>query len=91
MKTDELYGNLFKKTKYQKLQNSLHGYELKPLPSLLAKTNLMFHGIEVPSIFQGNSLLKDGDKALDDIESLNHKMDVLVMRRLVLWLPNMVI
>jgi type I restriction enzyme M protein len=30
------------------LQNQIHGIEVKPLPHLLATTNLMLHGIETP-------------------------------------------
>lgn len=54
------------------LQNSIYGQELKPLPYLLATTNLMFHDIEVPNIIRGNSLA-------DDVRYPKEKMDVLVM------------
>jgi len=32
----------------KRLQASIHGYEKKPLPHLLATTNLILHGIDVP-------------------------------------------
>lgn len=54
------------------LQNSIYGQELKPLPYLLATTNMMFHDIEVPNIIRGNSLATD-------VRYPKQKMDVLVM------------
>lgn len=33
----------------QQLQNSIHGIEKKPLPHLLATTNMFLHGIEIPA------------------------------------------
>ena len=33
----------------QALQNTIHGVEKKPLPHLLATTNMILHGIDVPS------------------------------------------
>lgn len=42
------------------LQNQIHGVEKKQLPHLLCVTNLMLHGIEVPSnIKHGNTLAKN--------------------------------
>lgn len=38
------------------LQNSIIGYELKPLPYKLAVTNLMLHGVEVPKVTYADSL-----------------------------------
>ena len=35
---------------FEKLQNCIHGVEKKPLPHMLATTNMILHGIEVPSI-----------------------------------------
>lgn len=54
------------------LQDSIHGVEKKPLPHMLAMTNLMLHGIDVPSnIRRDNTLsrpLKDyGPKDRVDI------------------------
>jgi type I restriction enzyme M protein len=31
-----------------KLENAIHGYELKPLPHMLAVTNMILHGIDTP-------------------------------------------
>ncbi|WP_036253656.1 class I SAM-dependent DNA methyltransferase [Methylobacter sp. BBA5.1] len=43
----------------QALQASIHGVEKKPLPHLLATTNMILHGIEVPSqIRHDNTLAK---------------------------------
>ncbi len=39
-----------------KLQNSIRGVEKKPLPHMLATTNMILHGIEVPSIHHDNLL-----------------------------------
>lgn len=39
------------------LQNSIYGFDKKPLPHLLCITNMILHGIEVPSnIHRGNAL-----------------------------------
>ena len=39
------------------LQESIHGVEKKPLPHMLALTNMMLHGIDVPTnILHGNTL-----------------------------------
>ena len=41
------------------LQNSIHGVEKKPLPHMLAMTNMMLHGIDVPTnIRHDNTLAK---------------------------------
>lgn len=40
------------------LQNSITGVEKKPLPHMLATTNLILHGIEIPSIQHDNLLGK---------------------------------
>lgn len=40
------------------LQNSIRGVEKKPLPHMLATTNLILHGIEVPTIDHDNYLNK---------------------------------
>lgn len=58
------------------LQDSIHGVEKKPLPHMLAMTNLMLHGIDVPSnIRHDNTLsrpLKDyGPKDRVDIVITN--------------------
>ena len=56
----------------QTLQSSIHGVEKKPLPHMLAMTNLMLHGIDIPTnIRHDNTLsrpLKDyGSKDRVDI------------------------
>ena len=38
------------------LQNNIRGVEKKPLPHMLATTNMILHGIEVPSIDHDNLL-----------------------------------
>lgn len=43
----------------KQLQNSVHGMELKPLPHMLATTNLILHDIEVPDISYEDSLLSN--------------------------------
>ncbi len=42
----------------EKLQNGIRGVEKKPLPHMLATTNLILHGIEVPTIDHDNLLNK---------------------------------
>lgn len=43
----------------KQLQNSVRGMELKPLPHMLATTNLILHDIEVPDISYEDSLLQN--------------------------------
>lgn len=40
----------------EQLQNNIRGVEKKPLPHMLATTNMILHGIEVPSIDHDNLL-----------------------------------
>lgn len=40
------------------LQNSIHGVEKKPLPHMLAMTNLMLHDIDVPSNIRHDNTLR---------------------------------
>jgi len=40
-----------------KLQNSIHGVEKKPLPHMLAMTNMMLHGIDVPTNIRHDNTL----------------------------------
>jgi type I restriction enzyme M protein len=40
-----------------KLQNQIHGVELKPLPHLLAITNLILHGVEIPQQIRRGDML----------------------------------
>lgn len=46
-------------TQRQQLQNTVHGFELKPLPHMLAVTNLVLHDIEVPDVSYEDSLLRN--------------------------------
>jgi len=46
-------------TQRQQLQNTVHGFELKPLPHMLAVTNLILHDIEVPDVSYEDSLLRN--------------------------------
>jgi len=41
----------------KKLQNSIYGVEKKPMPHLLATTNMLLHGIEVPSNIKHDNTL----------------------------------
>lgn len=41
------------------LQDSVRGIELKPLPHMLALTNLILHDIEVPNIFYDDALSRE--------------------------------
>ena len=48
-----------KPAELKELKNSIRGVEKKPLPHVLCATNMMVHGIEVPSnILNGNTLAK---------------------------------
>jgi type I restriction enzyme M protein len=40
------------------LQNSIHGVEKKPMPHMLAMTNLMLHGIDVPTNVRHDNTLR---------------------------------
>lgn len=48
------------------LQNAIKGIELKPLPHMLALTNLILHDIEVPNIVYDDALSKE-------LTSITHK------------------
>ena len=41
------------------LSNSIHGYRKKPLPHMLAMTNMMLHGIDVPTNIRHTNTLGD--------------------------------
>jgi type I restriction enzyme M protein len=58
------------------LQKSITGIEKKPLPHLLAITNLILHDIEVPNIRRDNSL----SRPIRDI-SQKDRVDVIIMMR----------
>ena len=57
----------------KELQKSIHGIEKKPLPHLLATTNMILHDIEIPDIRHDNSLAKP----IKDI-SASEMVDVVV-------------
>ena len=44
----------------KRLQESIHGVEKKPLPHMLAMTNMMLHGIDVPSQIERKNTLGVG-------------------------------
>lgn len=52
------FGNIENTRDFEILQNTIRGWEKKPLPYLLATTNLILHGIEVPQIEHKNSLTR---------------------------------
>lgn len=41
----------------RKLQNAIHGVELKPLPHLLAMTNMILHGVDTPKHLRRGDML----------------------------------
>jgi type I restriction enzyme M protein len=49
-------GKITSTEELQTLQTTINGWEKKPLPYLLAMTNLLLHDIETPKIKHGNSL-----------------------------------
>ena len=50
------FGNIQTTDDWNTLQTSIRGWEKKPLPYLLATTNLILHDIEVPQLEHKNSL-----------------------------------
>ncbi len=52
----EHYGKIESTEDYKTIQQSLQGIEKKPFPYLLAVTNLLTHGIDVPNISHDNTL-----------------------------------
>jgi type I restriction enzyme M protein len=57
----------------QQLQNCIQGVEKKPLPHMLATTNLILHGIEVPVIQHDNLLSRSWTEW-----SNKHRVDVII-------------
>jgi type I restriction enzyme M protein len=57
----------------QQLQNCITGVEKKPLPHMLATTNLILHGIEVPVIQHDNLLNRSWTEW-----SNKHRVDIIV-------------
>ncbi|MBP6256914.1 SAM-dependent DNA methyltransferase [Patescibacteria group bacterium] len=56
------------------LQESIHGIELKPLPHLLATTNLMLHGIDIPINLRHDDSLS---KPIKDI-TIRDQVDIIL-------------
>ena len=52
------FGSITSTEELAMLQKSINGWEKKPLPFLLAMTNLILHDIEIPSLKHQNSLSK---------------------------------
>ncbi|WP_322549666.1 N-6 DNA methylase [Flavobacterium psychraquaticum] len=66
---------LFKTLKdIEKLQDNIHGIEKKPLPHMLAMTNMMLHGIDVPSNIRHDNTLS---KPLKDYGTKD-RMDIII-------------
>ena len=61
------------------LQKSITGWEKKPLPFLLAMTNLILHDIEIPALKHQNSL----SKPLSDYQAKD-RVDVIVANEAVI-------
>lgn len=57
---------------YRTLQQTIRGIEKKPFPYLLGVTNLIAHGIDVPDVRYGNTLITDVS------EYTNKKVDVVI-------------
>ena len=55
---EHLKPHLKKKEDWQTLQNNMNGVEKKPLPHMLAMTNVMLHGIDVPTNIRHDNTLK---------------------------------
>lgn len=64
---------------FEALQTSINGWEKKPLPYLLAMTNLILHDIEIPKIKHINSL----NRPLSDY-SAKDRVDVIVANEAVI-------
>lgn len=67
------FGEINTVEEYELLQKSVNGWEKKPLPYLLAMTNLILHDIEVPQIKHQNSL----NRPLSDYTAKD-KVDVII-------------
>ena len=67
------FGSIKSTEELATLQKSITGWEKKPLPYLLAMTNLILHDIEIPALRHQNSL----SKPLSDYSSKD-RVDVIV-------------
>jgi type I restriction enzyme M protein len=57
----------------EQIQHSVRGVEKKPLPHMLAVTNLMLHGIDVPNVAHDNLLMESYQKWQD-----KDRVDVII-------------
>ena len=65
------FGSITSTEELAMLQKSINGWEKKPLPFLLAMTNLILHDIEIPALRHQNSLSKPlSEYSAKDIERL---------------------
>jgi type I restriction enzyme M protein len=53
------------------LQTSIRGIEKKPLPHLLATTNLILHDVEVPQVWHDNALTRRPYKDYDEADQVD--------------------
>ena len=58
----------------QRLQETIHGVEKKPLPHMLAMTNMMLHGIDVPSNIRHDNTLSRPPKDY----GLREQVDIII-------------
>lgn len=58
----------------ERFNNSVYGIEKKPLPYLLAITNMLIHDVDIPKIVHGNSL----ERNIRDYKE-DEKFDVILM------------
>ena len=58
-------------TDLKTLQTSIRGIEKKPLPHLLATTNLILHDIEVPQLIRDNTLTRRPYKDYDESDQVD--------------------
>ena len=60
-------GNPTSTDELKKIQTTINGWEKKPLPYLLATTNLVLHGIDAPRVEHFNSLAKYKERERVDV------------------------
>lgn len=54
------------------LQNAIHGIEKKPMPHMLAITNMLLHGIDVPSNIKHDNTLSNPIKNISPSEKVDY-------------------
>ena len=62
-------------------ENSLFGFEAKPLPYLLCQMNLLLHGLDAPQIDPGNALAVQADRDRREGARRRHPHQPAVRRR----------